>query len=268
MNEEKKLVHDFWEKATCGEKLYLSGKDKNSYLDHSKLRYTLEPFILKFAKFEKYRKKRVLEIGVGLGADHQKFAEAGAILNGIDLTHRAINFTRKRFEIFGLESDLMVHDSESLPFEDGSFDLVYSWGVLHHTPDTQKAINECYRVLKKGGVAKVMIYNKYSMVGYMLWLRYALLKMKPGMSLEQIFSQYMESPGTKAYSIKEARNLFWEFSQTDIWTVLSHGDLLSSQAGQRHRGLVLSLARRIWPRWMIKEFFSQHGLFMMIRANK
>lgn len=114
------------------------------------IRYELEPFILDFAEFEKYRGKKVLEIGVGLGADHQKFAEAGAELYGIDLTERAVEFVRKRFEIMGLHFHLKTGDAEHLDFPDETFDLVYSWGVIHHTPDTSKAAKEILRVLRGG----------------------------------------------------------------------------------------------------------------------
>ena len=148
--EEKKLVEDFWNEASCGEELYLKGFDKDSYINQSIIRYSLEPEILKFAEFPKFKGKRTLEIGVGLGADHQKLAEHGAILSGIDLTPRAINHTKRRFELMGLISELQIADAENLPFEDSSYDAVYSWGVLHHSPDTQKAVNEVYRVLKSG----------------------------------------------------------------------------------------------------------------------
>ena len=87
-----------------------------------------------------------------MGADHQKFSEAGAELYGIDLTEKAVEHTRKRLAYSGLESNLSVGDAEKLDFSDGLFDLVYSWGVLHHSPNTQKAISEVYRVLKRGVV--------------------------------------------------------------------------------------------------------------------
>jgi ubiquinone/menaquinone biosynthesis C-methylase UbiE len=102
---------------------------------------------------------------VGLGADHQRFAEVGADLYGIDLTERAVEHTRRRLAMFGLASHLFVGDAEALSFPDGYFDVVYSWGVLHHTPDTPKAVSEMYRVLKPGGTARIMLYHKWSLVG-------------------------------------------------------------------------------------------------------
>ena len=268
VNDATRNVHDFWNNASCGEQLYLTGSDKTGYSAQLRKRYELEPFLLTFARPEGTRDLDVLEIGVGLGADHQLFAEAGARLSGIDLTERAVDHARKRLALFGLESDLRVADAESLPFVDESFDLVYSWGVLHHSPNTQRAIDEAWRVLRHGGDARVMIYHKHSLVGYMLWVRYALLMGRPWQSLSDIYSRHLESPGTKAYTSDEARRLFSRFSVVRISTVLTHGDLLESDAGQRHRGWLLSVAKRLWPRGLFRLMLPGHGLFMLIEARR
>jgi len=115
------------------------------------MRYHLEPYIPDFAEFEEARGLYVLEIGVGLGADHQKFSEADAALWGVDLTERAMAHTRRRLAAFGLHSHLAVGDAEALDFEDETFDCVYAWGVLYHSPNTPKTIGEVWRVLKRGG---------------------------------------------------------------------------------------------------------------------
>lgn len=223
---------------------------------------------MEFASFSQAIGQRVLEIGVGLGADHQRFAEAGAVLSGIDLTERAVEHSRRRLAAFDLTSDLTVGDAENLAFSDEIFDVVYSWGVLHHSPDTPRAVAEVWRVLKRGGHAKIMIYHKWSMIGFMLWLRYALLAFKPWMTLTEVYSRYLESPGTKAYSVSEARKLFAAFGEVKIQTVLTHGDLLESDAGQRHQGHLLDLARKLWPRWFIRRVLPNAGLFMLIEARK
>jgi ubiquinone/menaquinone biosynthesis C-methylase UbiE len=268
MQPEKQQIQDYWEDASCGERLYLAGTDRVDYERQATARYSMEPCILDFARFEQSRGKRVLEIGVGLGADHQKFAEAGADLCGIDLTSRAVEHTRRRLAAFGLSSRLAVGDAENLGFPDGTFDIVYSWGVLHHSPDTSRAVSEVWRVLRRGGIAKVMIYHKWSLVGYMLWLRYALMQLRPWMSLADIYSRHLESPGTKAFSVDEARKMFAPFENVKISTILTHGDLLESAAGQRHQGTLLSVARKIWPRDLLRKWASGHGLFMMIHAVK
>ena len=268
MNHAKEAVREFWNQAACGEDLYLTDTEKASYATQARTRYALEPYILDFARFPETRGLRVLEIGVGLGADHQQFAEAGADLWGIDLTERAIEHTRRRLAAFGLNSHLAVGAAEHLEFSDESFDRVYSWGVLHHSPDTPKAIAEVWRVLKRGGGASLMIYHKHSVIGLMLWLRYGLLAGRPWRSWDDIYAHHLESLGTKAYSVAEARQLCARFAECHITTVLTHGDLLNSEAGQRHRGLLLTVARKIWPRWLIRRFFPQNGLFMLISLVK
>lgn len=268
MTDTKEAVRDFWNRAACGEALYLAKADRAGYMGQADMRYRLEPYIRDFADFAGSHGLRVLEIGVGLGADHQQFAEAGAELWGIDLTEHAVEHSRRRLAAFGLSSRLAVGDAECLNFPDEFFDSVYSWGVLHHSPDTPKAIAEVWRVLKPGGDAKIMIYHTWSLVDLMLWVRYALLELKPWLSLRAIYARYLESPGTKAYSIREARALFADFREVRITTVLTHGDLLESAAGQRHHGALLTLARRVWPRGLIRRLLPNAGLFMLIAAHK
>jgi ubiquinone/menaquinone biosynthesis C-methylase UbiE len=263
-----RAVEAYWEAASCGEELYLQGMELEDYERQASERYRLEPCIPRFVEFDRYRGQRVLEIGVGMGADHRRFAEAGADLTGIDLTDRAVQHVRRQFDLTGLSSDLQTGSAEALAFASDSFDLVYAWGVLHHTPDTPRAVGEVLRVLRPGGEAKVMIYHKHSMVGYMLWLRYALARGKPYTSLAAIYAQHLESPGTKAYTVDEARPLFEGFEIIDVYSELTHADLLSSAVGQRHRGAALDIAQRIWPRWLIKRFLARHGLFLLVHAQK
>ena len=255
-------VRDFWDEASCGEELLLPSQDRSGYAAQSAERYRLEPYIEELARFADARGRRVLEIGVGLGADHQRFAEAGAELSGIDLTPRAVEHTRRRLELFGLTSDLRVGNAEALPFPDASFDLVYSWGVIHHSPDTPAAAREILRVLRPGGRFAVMIYYRYSLVGLMLWLRYG------PKSLDRVYAEHLESPGTKAYSLGEARKLFSGAANVRAWTVLTHGDLLESGAGQRHRGRLLDLARKVWPRWLLRRVAKRNGLFLLVTGTK
>jgi SAM-dependent methyltransferase len=264
----KDEVLAFWDAASCGEALYLKQVDQAGYSNQTLQRYRLEPYIADFADFDSVTGKRLLEVGIGLGADFERFIRGGAIAIGVDLTQRAVEHVRARLRRAQLQARVERADAENLPFADDNFDIVYSWGVLHHTPDTNRAIGEVFRVLKPGGVAKIMIYHKYSIVGYMLWLRYSLLRFRPFTSLEEVYSCHLESPGTKAFSVDEAYKLFSKFTNVQISTVLTHGDLLQSEAGQRHRGALLSAARAIWPRRLIRWCLPGQGLFMLIRASK
>ena len=265
----KTQVRDFWDEQSCGEVYAAGASEKDYYEEHGRQRYALEPYLHDFAKFREGRGKDVLEVGVGMGADHLEWARSEPrSLTGVDLTPRAIDHTRKRLEAFGFDSTLSVGDAEKLPFEDDSFDLVYSWGVLHHSPNTPRAIEEVHRVLRPGGVARIMVYHRYSLTGYMLWGRYALLTGKPFRSLDELYAEHLESPGTKAYSVEEGQEMCNRFDRTRVWTQLAFGDLLEGEVGQRHRGPILSLARALWPRWFLKRAFRNHGLYLLIEAAK
>ncbi|OUU25015.1 MAG: hypothetical protein CBB97_10505 [Candidatus Endolissoclinum sp. TMED37] len=272
MNLETKAVKEFWNEESCGERYLSVDSTKGiSYKEEMRQRYELEPYLKTFAKFDNLRGLDVLEIGVGLGSDHSTIALAEpSTLTGIDLTKRAIDHTKKRFKEMGLSSKLNIGNAENMSFEDKSFDFVYSWGVLHHSPNTRKCFDEIYRVLRPGGKAKIMIYHKYSCVGLMLWLRYGLFSLKPFMTLTELYANHLESPGTKAYTIKEANNIASKFSKVESSVELSFGDLLIGDVGKRHRGQVLTLAKTIYPRRVIKLISKIFpiGLYILMTVEK
>jgi len=267
--ELKQQVRDFWQAAACGE-AYAQGDSLRDKLDaQARTRYALEPYLAGFARFEDGRGRDVLEIGVGMGADHLRWAQcAPRSLSGVDLTAQAVELTRARLELNGYRARVLTGDAEQLPFRSASFDIVYSWGVIHHSPDTPAAVREIRRVLRPGGRARVMIYKRRSLVGAMLWLRYALLAGRPARSLREIYAGQLESPGTKAYSPAEARALFTGFDAVELRSELSPGDLLQGAAGQRHGGLLLRTARRVYPRWAVKRVLGGLGLHLMIDATR
>lgn len=125
----------------------------------------------KFGKifdYDRYVGLPVLEVGCGLGCMAMNWAQHGARMTAVDINPVAVAQTRKRFELFNLDGDIRQADAERLPFADGAFSFVYSWGVLHHTPGTKKAISELFRVLRPGGQCGVMLYNRHSL--YFLYM--------------------------------------------------------------------------------------------------
>jgi SAM-dependent methyltransferase len=212
--ELKEAVREHWEADPCGTKLAEAEPGTPEFFEQvERRRYELEPFIAEFAEFERWRGNRVLEVGVGLGSDFVQFARAGASVTGIDLTEAAAAAVRKRLAFEGLDGDVRAADAEALPFDDGSFDLVYSWGVLHHTPDTARAVAEVRRVLAPGGEARIMLYARHSWVAFGLWARWALAAGHPRRTLADVVADHMESPGTKAYTELELCRLFAGFSE-------------------------------------------------------
>jgi hypothetical protein len=91
---------------------------------------------------------------------------------------------------------------------------------------------------------------------------------RPFRALSDIYAEHLESPGTKAYSVQEAAEMFRQFAHVEFRTQLSFGDLLQGSVGQRHAGLLLTAAKTLWPRWFIKRFLQNHGLQLMIEAKK
>ena len=268
LDARKAEVRRFWDAASCGE-VYAEGSTaEEKLLRNAEARSRLEPYIRDFARFWEGSGQDVLEIGVGMGADHLEWARSGPHhLAGIDLTPRAVSWTAQRLDTFGLKSDLWEGDAENLPFADRSFSIVYSWGVLHHSPDTPRAFLEAHRVLRPGGTLRVMIYHRPSIVGAMLWARYGLATGHPARSMQEIYAHHLESPGTKGYTVSEARRLVAPFSRCDISCAISFADLLLGEVGQQHASPVLTLARRFWPRPLVRRM-PKLGLLLLIEARK
>ncbi|MCL4503897.1 MAG: class I SAM-dependent methyltransferase [Deltaproteobacteria bacterium] len=123
-------------------------------------REDVERFSLAYWDFGAYRRKQVLDVGSGPGWITVMYAQQGAEVTAVDLTPAAVSLTKAFLAYRGLSATVQEANAEALPFEDASFDLVVSSGVLHHTPDYQKAIAECYRVLRPDGEAKITLYRK------------------------------------------------------------------------------------------------------------
>jgi SAM-dependent methyltransferase len=174
VGQVKARVRAWWNARPCGSRVSLAEVGSRAFFDEvERHRYAQEPYIPDVVRFDRWKGARVLEIGCGLGTDLLRFARAGAHVTGIDLTPRAVELTARRLELEGLRGDVRTGDAESLDFADGTFDLVYSHGVLHHTPDTARAFAEVHRVLKPGGMAIVMLYHKHS---YNYWINIRLLR--------------------------------------------------------------------------------------------
>lgn len=268
MDDLKYRIREFWDAASCGE-IYAEGlNDDERFSKQAEARFHLEPYIRDFARFEEGSGLDVLEIGVGMGADHVEWArKSPRRLAGVDLTSRAVAWTSQRLAAYGLASDLQEADAEHLPFPNDTFDIVYSWGVLHHSPDTPQAFREAHRVLRPGGILRAMIYHRPSFVGLMLWIRYGLVEGRPMRTLTDVYSSCLESPGTKGYTLAEARSLLESFALNSTRSAVSFGDLLLGEVGQQHTGMSLSIARALWPRPLIRRL-PKFGLLLLIEAQK
>ena len=257
----KDEVRKFWNAEPCGSR-YLG--ELADFEAHAHARYKLEPYIPEFAQFSSSGGLKVLEIGVGMGADYLEWLKAGVHATGVDLSAISLERARRRCELSGFHPDLRVADAEHLPFPDDTFDVVYSYGVMHHSPDTAQCLCEARRVLKPGGEVRIMLYHHPSLTGVMLWLRYGIFRK----SLRDTVYQYLESPGTKTYTHTEVRALLKDFEDLRLRQVFSPGDLLLNQPSARFQSWFYRLAWKLFPRGLARKFARRWGLFLLIFARK
>ncbi len=258
----KNQVADFWNAEPCGTR-YLG--EKSELAAHARARYQLEPHIFDLAEFASARGLRVLEIGVGMGADYQQWLQVGAIATGVDISAASLEQAQRRCAMSGLVPDLHLADAENLPFASGSFDVVYSYGVMHHSPDTARCLNEAWRVLKAGGEARIMLYHHLSLTGIMLWLRYGVWR---GQSFRKCVYENLESPGTKTFTRGEVLDLLKDFESITIDQVFSPGDLLLHQPSARFGGRFYRLLWKLFPRPLLRRVAKPWGLFLLVRGKK
>ena len=258
----KSAVQSFWDAEPCGSR-YLGAHE--DFEAHARARYQREPYIREFAGFEQASAKRVLEVGAGMGADYLEWLKAGAIATGVDLSSASLELARRRCEAAGYMPDLRPADAERLPFPDNTFDIVYSYGVMHHSPDPAQCIREARRVLKPAGALRIMIYHLWSLTGLMLWLRYGWLR---GKSLRRSVYDHLESPGTNSYTEEEARGLLQGFEQIEMRLEFSPGDLLANEPSARFQGAVYRLLWKLYLRPFVRAFARNLGLFLLISARK
>jgi len=172
--------------------------------DLDEYRFDKLHYLPQLVDFSSFKGQRLLEVGCGIGTDLVRFAKGGARVTGVDLAPTAIDLARTNFELNGLAAEeLCVADGEALPFPEASFDVVYAHGVIQYTADPARLIRECHRVLKPGGAAIFMVYNRVS------WLN--------GMSkLMKVALEHEDAPVLEKFSIAEFRTLLGPFSDVRI----------------------------------------------------
>ncbi len=198
-------IRAFWEEYVYDDvKVAQHPVDTKDFFDELEV-YRSErlEYLPRIVDFAAYQGKRVLEIGCRIGIDLARFARHGAVVIGIDLLDSCVESARKNFALHGLTGDIRTMNGEQMEFDDDSFDMVYAHGVVQYTEDPGRMIREIGRVLKPGGEAVLMVYNRYS------WLN--ILSRVSGQNLE-----HEDSPVFKKYSIREFRRALGDFSQVEI----------------------------------------------------
>ena len=287
-SELKERVRDFWQQHPCGTKFSDAAVGSRDFFDRvAEHRYEKEWHIPQAADFAATRGLKVLEIGCGIGTDGAEFAKAGADYTGIDLTPAAIELAERRFRLDNLPGEFRVSDAERLDFADESFDVVYSHGVLHHTPDIAVAVREIHRVLKPGGRAIVMLYHRGS-YNYRIGIRVlrragaGLLKSESGirlvhrltgesidslrehaasllnangnLSAAELLNQSTDGAGNplaRVYSRREARELFKDFREVKLQAYFLNKRFIPLLGKLLPRSIESALASRWgWHLWI------------------
>ncbi len=207
-------VREYWNRRPCNIRHSAQPVGTKEYFDEVEHRkYFVEPHIPEFADFPRWQGKKVLEIGCGIGTDTINFARNGAFVTAVELSEASLQLAKRRAEVYGLQNQIRFHfgDAERLsdfvPVE--PYDLVYSFGVIHHTPHPEKVLQQIGRYLKPESCVKVMIYHRNSWK--VLWI---LLSYGRGQfwKLSELIARHSEAqtgcPVTYTYSKREARDLF------------------------------------------------------------
>jgi ubiquinone/menaquinone biosynthesis C-methylase UbiE len=269
----KEDVRNHWEREVCGSRWGAAFEsDRSCFFDEiDRSRYKEDYMLAEFADFASTAGRRVLEVGLGTGADFIRWVRAGADAYGRDLTHASVALVDERLGLEGRTANVAVGDAEQLEFPDNFFDIYYSWGVLHHTPNPAQAFKEAFRVLRPGGTLKAMLYHCPSVGSWGVWLVKGPLKLR-FCSLRECLSQNVESPGTSFYTIRQAREMvggIFSNHPVEIRTYLGSGDLLSQIRSARYRGAFWDFVQTVYPRWFVKVVLGHRcGTVMTITTTK
>ena len=227
------------------------------------------PLLHKIIPYRELRGKRVLDVGCGTGWSTENLARMGAEVSAIDLTEKAVELTKRRFALYGMAGDIRVGDAEHIPYPDSAFDYVLVWGVIMHTPDTEKAVREIHRGLKPGGRAAAMMYNKNSLHWrwFIVFGKGILRGKLSHYSLQELTNRYTDGADvggnmlTKFYTPAEFKRL-WSIFPTVTVATYDNPDVIDVFP---HRFFPLG---RLLPRRIKQWLANRAGLIAWIEAYK
>ena len=251
MSEQECSIQDvlnFWEShpvAAASIPYSLGTPEYFQYYDRLREENESLEFSYELHDYAKFTGRRVLDIGCGNGYVLSKYAHEGAFVHGIDLTRAAIDLSARRFSLLGLHGTFNIGNAEQLPFNEGTFDCVCSMGVLHHTPSPPKAVEEIFRVLKRGGQVILMFYHRNSAL-YRLTLPY--LSVVTGKPVRQLVNEVdgKGNPKGEVYSKAELQQLLHGFQDLRLFAGLLKSWMLRPKLGSLLPNRLLRNMEKHW----------------------
>jgi 2-polyprenyl-3-methyl-5-hydroxy-6-metoxy-1,4-benzoquinol methylase len=221
-----------------------------------------QPFDL-IIPFEQLRGKRVLEIGCGMGLHSELMTRAGANVTSIDVSPTSVAATSRRFTLKGLSGDVRRMDAERLDFPNETFDLVWSWGVIHHSSRTGRIVREIHRVLKSGGECRLMVYNLGGMPAYITLMLGYSWKFWRGSALDECLWATTDGYMARHYSCDMLTDILGIFFEPV--SVVTYGqDADAVPLPSRLRRLALRLVSEQRQR----DYVRRRGAFLFATATK
>jgi 2-polyprenyl-3-methyl-5-hydroxy-6-metoxy-1,4-benzoquinol methylase len=249
-------VSEYWNSRPCNIRHSAQPVGSREYFDEVEARkYFVESHIPEFAEFARWNGKRVLEIGCGIGTDTISFARHGARVTAVDLTEKSLEVARQRAQVFGFQDRItfLQADAERLsdfvPVE--PYDLVYSFGVIHHTPHPDLVLEQIRKYVTPESTVKIMVYNRWSWK--VLWILF-IYGRGQFWKLNQLIAEYSEAqtgcPVTYSYSRTEGRRWLEEHGFRVTGVSVDHIFPYSIPEYKQYR------YRKVWYfRWMPKFLF-------------
>ena len=272
MKDLKNTLMDYWDHQPCNIKY--SKHPKHSYLYSRQVRrrkYTVESHILRFADHKRWYRARVLDLGCGIGTDSLEFARYGAEVTAVDFSANSLSILAKRAHAENLDAqiEICLDDIESLRrfTTMDYFDLIYSFGVLHHTPYPLAALHRVYTLAQPGAELRIMVYHRYSFKALWILATYGKFQFWKWPKLIQEHSEAQSgSPLTRTYTRKGATALVeaagWEVYKTEVTHIFPY------RIKDYKRGhLVEEWYWRFLPRKLLERFFGWHLLVWARKAK-
>jgi ubiquinone/menaquinone biosynthesis C-methylase UbiE len=267
----KEKVQAYWNARPCNIRHSPKPVGTKEYFEEVRNRkYFVESHIPKFADFPQWSGKKVLEIGCGLGTDTISFAQAGASVTAVDFSEASLSIARQRAEVYGLKTiNFIQADAEELskyvPVQ--PYDLIYSFGVLHHTPNPERAFQEITKYMSSKTVFKFMVYHRASWKVFWIWMKYGW---KFLWDVDKLIAQYSEaqigSPVTYAYTRNSMREFLRPYGYEITEMFVDHIFPFSIPAYKEYH------YRKVWyfrwmPPWMFRALEKRFGWHLCVTAK-